>query len=684
MMTDKQVSSVTNLRAALRYAKAGYPVLLVHSLNEHGQCTCREGKMCATPGKHAMQMKWQKIATTDADTINKWFARWPDAHVGIMPPEGYSIIDVDPRNGGVETIRRLIGNAKQPHTVMQNSGGGGYHLVYKGEPRGGLGVGIDVKRHRRGYVVAWPSAHVSGGAYVWKAGQAPWDVEPATLPDYFKGKYADNDSEFSNLTDDIYAGGLAPDEVPISTVREALSHIDADDYHRWVNIGQALKHAYGEEGKDLWLQWSQTSAEWQDGDEDKWESFDNNRDRPLLTIRTVLAIARKEGYRPHAAEFDETLWELGSIEHYLYSDPPPIEWVCQPCLPKGKVTVLSGAGGTSKSFLSLMIAMHAAIGEPFGPFVPRKGRPVRTLMIAAEEAADDVFRRVAAICKALAFTDEQKKLIADNLAVMPARSVDWRMLGYDENQNVIETSRPDYIIEQARLGAVELIVLDPLVKFNGGNENDNGEMAYLMAVLDKVAERTGAAVLVIHHVSKSGVQNEVTQASVRGASAIVDNARAAFVLTRLTKQTGPLFGIDPADAGRFVMCSFVKNNYGPFVDETMFAVGAEGVLEHRPHVQRVHNTMAQAQKSLDTAALPLRALSLLSEHEDGLSGRETSNALGRPHTAVNECLIALETSGDVRRQGVGNTSRWVITKRGVKTLEKGRNSDEDDGDANLV
>jgi hypothetical protein len=361
-MTNK----TSNVDAALRYAEHGYRVLAVWPLAKNG-CACAKGKLCKTPGKHPMQSAWQKSATTDAAEIKRIWGRHPDAHIGIMPRKGDVIIDVDPRNGGHQSLKELLGKSKLPNTVVQRSGGKGLHIFGTGECSGfdaKKHPGIDVKRYERGFVVAWPSKHHSGGEYQWREGCAPWEIEPAPLPACLSGdtRTASELDAAGEEPPGLYIGDVPP-LVSIDTMREALACLNADDYHRWVNVGQALKHAYGDDGLELWEQWSQTSSSYNDGDCDKWHTFDQNRDRPLLTIRSVLAMAKREGYRPLATEFSQTLWATGDISGYTSSVPEPLDWVAEPNLARGKVTVLSGAGGSSKSFLSLMLTLFLAMAK---------------------------------------------------------------------------------------------------------------------------------------------------------------------------------------------------------------------------------------------------------------------------------------------------------------------------------
>lgn len=633
--------------------------------------------MCKTPGKHPMLGdKWQKQATTDEDTIRKWFKKHPHAHVGIMPPEGHVIIDIDPRNGGKESITALLGD-KVPKTVTQESGGGGYHLIYEGECKGISQKeypGIDVKREGRGFVVAWPSAHVSGGSYRWR--NAPWDMDPTPIPKALVD--ARPKSEFTPLDD-------TPPPIPLDTIRTALAYIDADDYHRWINIGQALKHAYGDDGQELWEEWSKTSSSYNEGDEEKWDTFDHNRDRPLITIRSIMAIARRSGYRPLTPEFDNALWAKADVSEFFDTDPIPMDWVCLPCLPAGKVCLLAGAGGSSKSYLSLELAMHVAIGEPFGPFKPTK--PGKALLLVAEEDREDIHRRIAAIRAVELFGDDDIELIKKNVGVYGIAEEDWRMLFHDEAGDPQETEVVEQLIQEVKaIGDCRLLVIDPMVAFNGGSENDSADMAKLMFTLNRIAKTTKCCVLVVHHTNKQGSGNEtfanLTQGVVRGSSALVDNARAVIVFARMTKADAPLYNVDPGQAGKFVMCGFVKNNYGPHTPDTVFAIGAGGALRHAPEVTKVHATVAKAQRVMEDASWPLRIARTMQEHPED-SVRDWARALNTTHTTVNKYLRAMEDEQHVRRMGVGNMVDWELTKKGTKWLSKAASQDDSD-DEDLI
>lgn len=108
-------------------------------------------------------------ATCDPQAIREWWGRWPHANIGIRPPAGIVVLDVDPRNGGQATFAALEAqHGELPTTWVAITGSDGWHIWLRcpGPYRGRLGEGIDLKSHS-GYLVAPPSIHPCGGIYEW-------------------------------------------------------------------------------------------------------------------------------------------------------------------------------------------------------------------------------------------------------------------------------------------------------------------------------------------------------------------------------------------------------------------------------------------------------------------------------------------------------------------------------------
>ncbi len=133
-----------------------------------------------TGGKRPLLKDWPNEASADLEVIEAWLEQWPTANVGLLTGDQFDVLDVDPRNGGLETLAALEAeHGPLPKTVMSKTGGGGFHYLFKptGRGNGKLGPGLDFKG-RGGQIVAPPS--VTTGLYEWI--NPPWNTEIVDAP----------------------------------------------------------------------------------------------------------------------------------------------------------------------------------------------------------------------------------------------------------------------------------------------------------------------------------------------------------------------------------------------------------------------------------------------------------------------------------------------------------------------
>lgn len=109
-------------------------------------------------------------ATTDLEQIRAWWARTPEANIGLWPGQsGLVVLDIDGPNG--ENGARKLGALAQP-TLICTTGrpDGGRHLYFRrpdfSVSNCDLAPNFEV-RGDAGYVVAPPSVHPSGAVYRW-------------------------------------------------------------------------------------------------------------------------------------------------------------------------------------------------------------------------------------------------------------------------------------------------------------------------------------------------------------------------------------------------------------------------------------------------------------------------------------------------------------------------------------
>jgi len=181
-------STFRTAAVALGLARRHWPVLPCHHAVA-GRCSCGAAS-CTSAGKHPHTRHGLHQATTDADTIRRWWSQWPDANIGVRTGAapagaGVVVIDIDPAHGGDESLTALqLQHGQLPLTLQAATGGGGRHLwfAHPGMPvpnsAGRVGAGIDV-RSDGGYVLVSPSRHASGGRYRWI--EAPIAAMPTWL-----------------------------------------------------------------------------------------------------------------------------------------------------------------------------------------------------------------------------------------------------------------------------------------------------------------------------------------------------------------------------------------------------------------------------------------------------------------------------------------------------------------------
>ena len=111
-----------------------------------------------------------------------------NANIGVAcgAASGIIVIDIDPRNGGMETFRSLRKRGLEfPPTVAVSTPSGGIHAYYRYHPdvkgtKNPLGAGIDIQTDGK-YVVA-PASHIGEQKYTWR--KSPLGVNFPPLPSW--------------------------------------------------------------------------------------------------------------------------------------------------------------------------------------------------------------------------------------------------------------------------------------------------------------------------------------------------------------------------------------------------------------------------------------------------------------------------------------------------------------------
>ena len=249
-----------------------------------------------------------------------------------------------------------------------------------------------------------------------------------------------------------------------------------------------------------------------------------------------------------------------NIMEAFQQEPPQLDFIW-PGFLAGTVGALVAPGATGKSFWALEAAMSIACSVAGGDVVQIKPRRTgRVVYLAGEDPEPALIRRVHAIGQH--FSQSAREAIADNLILEPIMGMRLDVMNKRHLARVVE------LCADARL-----IVLDTLSRIHTLDENSNGDMARLVATLEHVAARTGAAVLYLHHVSKGSAREGQTdqQQAARGASALIDNARWCGFVAKMTEDEAARYSdrihdrnpkaIGSDRRGFFVRFGVSKQNY---------------------------------------------------------------------------------------------------------------------------
>ncbi len=170
----------------------------------------------------------------------------------------------------------------------------------------------------------------------------------------------------------------------------------------------------------------------------------------------------------------------------LEDRPTEGQWLVDSLWGREAVGIIGGEPKCGKSFLALDLAVAVAAGVPCLRRFPAM-HPGPVLMFAAEDAGHIVRRRLQGIAAAAgADFDTLDIAVID----VPALRLDHPT----DRQSLLETVE--------RHGS-RLLILDPLVRLHGVDENAVAEIAPILGFLRDVQRHSGAAVLLVHHARKS-------------------------------------------------------------------------------------------------------------------------------------------------------------------------------------
>lgn len=295
---------------------------------------------------------------------------------------------------------------------------------------------------------------------------------------------------------------------------------------------------------------------------------------------------------------------------------PPVEYLVDGLIPKDGLTVIYGAPGCGKTFISLHYALQVAKGHH--------------VVYMAGEGQAGYGQRLQAYGVVHGFIPDKFRLIPQSVPLID-----------DEAVNAL--------ISTIAALSPALVIVDTLAcAMQGGDENSAKDMGQLTEACRRVKRETGAAVLLIHHSGKHG-------GSERGSSALRGAADVMAELTR-DKGDGPikLACTKSKDAEPFVSRHFrLKVVETPSGGTSCAVVAAEPGKGGKPNLTENERTV-------------LELMTQRSSSNEGVTRKDIIELGGIPEGSVQHVLPSLVRRGFVQQEK--KRAPYYITNEGLAAV----------------
>ena len=239
-------------------------------------------------------------------------------------------------------------------------------------------------------------------------------------------------------------------------------------------------------------------------------------------------------------------------------DPDRIEWIWEPYLPAGAVTLMAGAPGCGKSFLS--IALAAELSRGLTPFHGRRTGKVPTAILSLE---DDPARTIVPRLKACGA--DLGEIVIFDWRHPEADSLETLSMREGTEGELLRVLR-----EGVKLHGIRLVIIDTLTAFTPARMDGHEAVAVrqMMKPLARFASDCGVGVLVICHARKRSSHDSThgVQATVLGSVDYVASCRSALLVQKDPK----------AEEGTAGIMTHAKCNFGPLGPSLSFSIGTDG------------------------------------------------------------------------------------------------------------
>lgn len=246
---------------------------------------------------------------------------------------------------------------------------------------------------------------------------------------------------------------------------------------------------------------------------------------------------------------------------------PPRGWLLGTTFCRRFVSSIVAGGGVGKTALRVAQMLSLASGRALtGEHVFKR---CRVLIVCLEDDIDELRRRVEA---AMLHHGVSRNEVDGWLFLSAPSGAAGKLMQTDAKGAVLPGTLGEELAEAIEELGLDVVMLDPLVKAHGCEENANNAMDAVITALAGLSVRHDISIDAPHHVSK-GTSDPGNADRGRGASAVKDGARLVYTLSTMSSDEAEQFGVPERDRRSYVRMDPGKVNITPSAtDATWFRI----------------------------------------------------------------------------------------------------------------
>jgi hypothetical protein len=490
-------------------------------------------------------------------------------NVGVLPSFTQLMIDVDPKNGGDESLDKFcVDTGFDPSTApCVRTGGGGRHFYMHKPADADISSkalkaypGIDVRSDRKGQCVGAGSVHPNGKQYHWDAQHPTLDKAPmasaAMLAVLVKRKPKEN--EF-NATSPIDGNAITPKQLETMLSALDIMAYGLRDDHLAMLFACHAATGGSANGLKVFKAWSAGNTEHKDkagNIERKWDNAADDRDDGIGagTLYKALKDAGRIDLIPGHIERAEPQWS-----HLMTRDPKDIPrrpWTIEGLLMQAAVTILAGHGGAGKSLWSLYVALACVLAQEWAGYLSKEA--VNVLIINAEDGVDELDMRLEAALQSFkGRTSELRKIATDRIHTV--KIPNYYLVSKEGDKAAHRTKFFVELLTYIRERKIGLLIFDPAVSAHYGLDENSAEKQFLIESFRILAVTCNIPVMLVHHYRKAGIAGDANSA--RGSSVMIDAARIVVTVDPMDAKEANNMLTDVDQRGSYFSTTLGKANY---------------------------------------------------------------------------------------------------------------------------